>query len=104
MDVSELVEQPLVQATLADFALHEVVVRLARGDERGKWDALMDRHHYLGFKRFAGHGLRYIAEWRGRSLVLAGWQAAALKCRPRDRRIGWRRKEMFGRLHLLAQV
>ena len=102
MDVSELLEQPLVQATPADFALHEVVVRLARADERVKWDALMDRHHYLGFKRFAGRGLRYVAEWGGRWLALAGWQAGALKCRPRDRWIGWRRKEMFGRLHLLA--
>ena len=102
MDVSELLEQPLVQATPADFALHEVVVRLVRADERVKWDALMDRHHYLGFKRFAGRGLRYVAEWGGRWLALAGWQAGALKCRPRDRWIGWHRKEMFGRLHLLA--
>ena len=56
MDVSELLEQPLVQATPAEFALHEVVVRLVRADERVKWDALMDRHHYLGFKRLPGVG------------------------------------------------
>ena len=29
------------------------------------WDALMAQHHYLGFKRFAGRGLRYVFEWRG---------------------------------------
>ena len=84
------------------FSLSEVVVRLARADERVRWDALMDRHHYLGFKRFAGRGLRYLAEWRGQWLALAGWQTGAFMCAPRDRWIGWRRQEMFPRLHLIA--
>ena len=34
----------------------EVEVRLARPDERRRWDALMDQHHYLGFRQFAGRG------------------------------------------------
>ena len=42
--------------------LSEVVVRLARPEERLRWDRLMDEHHYLGFKQFAGRGLRYVAE------------------------------------------
>ena len=40
------------------------VVRLARPADRLRWDTLMDTHHELGFKQFAGRGLRYIAEWR----------------------------------------
>ena len=99
---SELLAQPLLRTTPVGFALDEVEVRLARPDERVKWDALMDRHHYLGFKRFAGRGLHYVAEWGSRWLSLAGWQVAALKCAPRDRWIGWRRTEMFQRLHLVA--
>ena len=75
MDLKELLAQPLAQARPADFLLDEVVVRLVRPDERVKWDALMDRHHYLGFKRFAGRGLRYVAERNGRWLALAGWRA-----------------------------
>ena len=102
MDLRKLLAVPLMQATPAGFRLDEVVVRVARADERVKWDALMDRHHYLGFTRFAGRGLRYVAEWRGRWVALAGWQAAALKCAPRDRWIGWRKQEMFRRLHLIA--
>ena len=82
------------------FSLSEVVVRLARPDERARWDALMDRHHYLGFKRFAGRGLRYLEEWRGQWSALAGWQTGAFKCAPRW--IGWRRQELFPRLHLIA--
>ena len=102
MQLQKLRDEPLVQATPAGFSLDEVAVRLVRPDERIKWDVLMDQHHYLGFKRFAGRGLRYVAEWRGRWIALAGWQAAALKCAPRDRWIGWRGKTMFKRLHLIA--
>lgn len=102
MQLQELRDQPLLAATPAGFSLDQVVVRLVRPDERITWDVLMDQHHYLGFKRFAGRGLRYVAEWRGRWIALAGWQAAALKCAPRDRWIGWRGKKMFKRLHLIA--
>ena len=88
VDLQELLAEPLAQATPPDFRLDEVVVRPARADERIKWDALMNRHHYLGFKRFAGRGLRYVAEWRGRWVALAGWQVAALKFARRDRWMG----------------
>ena len=33
---------------------------------------------------------------------MLGWQAGASKWRPRDRWIGWRRREQFLRLHLIA--
>ena len=84
------------------FRLAEVSVRLAKPQERLRWDALMDGHHYLGFKRFAGRGLRYVFEWRGHWIGLAGWQSGAFKCRPRDRWIGWSGKEQFRRLHLIG--
>ena len=42
------------------FHFRDVSVRFARPVERICWDALMDQHHYLGFKRFAGRGLRYV--------------------------------------------
>ena len=49
--------------------VREVEVRLVRGEERRRWDELMERHHYLGFRQFAGRGLRQVAEWRGQ-----GWR------------------------------
>ena len=57
------------------FHLRDVSVRLARPDERIRRDRLMDQHHYLGFKRFAGRGLQYVFEWRGQWVDLAGWQS-----------------------------
>ena len=55
------------------FDLRVVSAHLSRPDERIRWDTLMDQHRYLGFKRFAGRGLRYVFEWRGRWVGLAGW-------------------------------
>lgn len=80
----------------------EVVVRLARPEERLRWDALMDTQHELGCKQFAGRGLRYIAEWRGQWLALVGWQTGVFQCRPRDRWLGWHKAVQFRRLHLCA--
>lgn len=62
----------------------------------------MRRHHYLGFAGMVGESLRYVAEWRGQWLALLGWQAAALKCQPRDRWIGWPPVIPYQRLHLIA--
>ena len=59
------------------FDLRVVSAHLSRPDERIRWDTLMDQHRYLGFKRFAGRGLRYVFEWRGRWVGLAGWQSGA---------------------------
>ena len=80
----------------------EVEVRLARPDERRRWDALMDRHHSLGFRQFAGRGLRHVALWCGHWLALMGWQSGAFKCAPRDRWLGGHRSVQFRRLHLIG--
>ena len=80
----------------------EVVVRLALPEERERWDALMHAHHYLGFKQFAGRGLRYVAEWNGQWLALLGWQTGVFQCRPRDEWLSWHKAVQFRRLHLCA--
>ena len=69
-------------------SVKEVNVRLARPDERRRWDATMAEQHPLGFRGFAGRGLRYVAEYQGCWLALIGWQSGAFKCRPRDLWIG----------------
>jgi len=82
--------------------LRQVRVRLIEAHERARWDALMRAHHYLGFEGFIGQSLRYVAECEGCWLALLGWQAAALKCRSRDRWIGWPPVLHYSRLHLIA--
>ncbi|MCY4350372.1 MAG: DUF4338 domain-containing protein [Thiotrichales bacterium] len=88
--------------TPAGFDLADVRVRLAHPGERARFDALMDRHHYLGFYRPVASGLRYIAEWRGKWVALAAWQGGAFKCQPRDMWIGWHPDQRHRRLDLIA--
>ena len=54
----------------------------------------------MGFKQFAGRGLRYIAE-SGRWLALLGWQTGAFQCRPRDKWLGWHPSVQF-KVHLIG--
>ena len=82
--------------------LREVRVRPTLPSERWKWDRLMDEQHYLGFKQFAGRGVRYVAEWEGEWLALLGWQTGVFQCRPRDQWLGWHKAVQFRRLHLCA--
>ena len=96
------VRSDIFPGTPDGFHPRDVSVRLARPDERIRWDRLMDQHHYLGFKRFAGRGVRYVFDWRGQWVGLAGWQSGAFKCRPRDQWIGWKRELQFTRMHLIA--
>ena len=86
----------------SEVVVGEVEVRPVRADERRRWDALMAKHHYLGFKQFAGRGLRHVAVWQGHWLALVGWQSGAFKCGPRDRWLGWHRSVQFCQLYLIA--
>ncbi len=85
-----------------EVVVGEVEVRPVRADERRRWDALVDEHHHLGFRQFAGRGVRHVAVWRGHWLALLGWQSGAFRCAPRDRWLGWHRSVQFRRLHLIG--
>ncbi len=79
-----------------------LVVRLARPEEVARWDALMEEHHYLGFRKLVGDSLRYVAETAGEWAALMGWMTAAFKCGPRDRWIGWTPSQQWRRLRFVA--
>ena len=82
--------------------INDVQVRPIFPNERKRWDALIRRHHYLGLKSMVGKTLRYVAVLDDCWLALLGWQAAALKCKPRDQWIGWSPILQYQRLHLIA--
>lgn len=67
---------PVYRDVPAGFSIGEIEVRQATPEERPLWDALMDAHHYLGFRRLAGRGLRYVATFRGHWLGLAACRTA----------------------------
>jgi len=76
-----------------------VVVRPILDLEKPAWDRFMERYHYLGLPHFAGECIRYVALFEGQAVGLLGWAAAALKCGPRDRYIGWDQSTRIENLH-----
>ena len=65
----ESLSDPAGSDLILPSSVKDVTVRLARPDERRRWDATMAERHPLGFRGFAGRGLRYIAEYEGCWLV-----------------------------------
>src|SRR5680860_345739 len=87
---------------MPDELLSRVRVRPIVSDERARFDAGLDEHHWLGH-RLVGRTMRYVAtDEDGRWLALLGFGAAALSCRPRDEHIGWSREQQYRRLSYIA--
>lgn len=79
------------------------VRRVTDAGERSRWDYLMSRHHYLGFRGLVGGGVRQVAELPdGTWVALLGWHAGSFKVKARDRWIGWTPEQQFRRLRLVA--
>ena len=84
-----LSSEPPITACLSELRpirLEVMVTSLQRQGLR----ALLDQHHYLGYQRAVGENIAYLAQDRtGRVVACAVFGAAAWKCAPRDRFIGW---------------
>jgi hypothetical protein len=66
------------------------VIRVDNPPQRRIFSRLLQQHHYLGYYRPVGENLPYLIETPdGRLLGCALFGAAAWKCAPRDRFIGW---------------
>ena len=87
-----------------DFRLGDVVVRLARDDERREWDQLMDERHYLRYRQPFGSHRRYFLEDRDRCLLgCLLYDFAAPHLPVRDRWIGWQDQPHRRRLDRLVR-
>jgi hypothetical protein len=82
--------------------LTEIVVRPVERSEEGRYQGLVDEHHYLGRLPKISETLWYIALWRDRWVALLSFSAAAWKCSARDRWIGWNSRHQYDRLKLIA--
>lgn len=83
--------------------LDEVQVRLIEKEERGRFDELMDAHHYLGSVQAAGRRLYYVAtDAQGKWVGLMLFEAAARHLKHRDQWIGWTEAQRQRRLGLVV--
>ena len=84
------------------LALDQVRVRLITEFERGHWELLVDKEHYLS-SRLVGPTLRYVAECNGEWIGLLSFGQAAYHLRYRDERIGWSEVQRGRRLCLIGE-
>ena len=82
--------------------LREVVVEPVATADEGRYQRLMQAHHYLGALPKIGETQWYVARWRREWVALIGFSAPALKCRARDAWIGWDFRVQYDRLHLVT--
>ena len=79
------------------------VLLLETVEERRVLSRLLQQHHYLGYYRPVGENVPYRVESRGGQLLgCAVFGAAAWKCAPRDRLIGWNAEARREHLHLVS--
>ena len=92
--------QPEIACDLS--ALEPLSLRAAAGpEERGEWNELVDRHHYLGCPRPFGPHLRwFVLDRDGRRLGCLLFEAASRTLPARDEWIGWSERDRERRLHL----
>lgn len=84
------------------FDISQVFVRSVHRFEEQRFQRLMQEHHYLGAMRKISETLWYIAIHGNQWVALLCFSAAALKCSPRDRWIGWSFRHQYDRLKLLT--
>jgi Druantia protein DruA/DDE_Tnp_1-associated len=82
--------------------VRDILVRPVAPPEEGRYKALMGEHHYLGSLPKIGETLWYLASWQEQWIALLSFSAAAWKCAPRDRWIGWSYAHQYNRLKLVV--
>jgi len=98
----DLLGQGLADRSLGDLLPLQVVL-VECASRRRLFGRLLQQHHYLGYYRPVGENLPYLVEARcGELLGCALFGAAAWRCTPRDRCIGWNDEQREQGLALVA--
>jgi len=80
------------------FNLHEIQVRPVCPTEEQRFQKLMHAHHYLKSLPKISETIWYAASLQDQWIAILSFSAAALKCAPRDRWIGWSFRHQYDRL------
>lgn len=87
---------------LIEGALGEVILRIANSQtSRNLWEYLIDKYHYLGYKRPVGASVKYLVYSDERLVGCIGFASAVLKLNLRDKWIGWTVEQKQKNLHLI---
>jgi len=69
--------------------------------EKRFWNYLIDKYHYLGYRRVIGSQVKYLIYSQGELLGCIGFADAVLKLNLRDKWIGWSIEERERNLYLI---
>lgn len=78
------------------------MTRVMRGPSLKRWNELVGRYHYLGYRMLPGAQVRYLIMDDNRVLGAMGFGAAAWKVASRDSFIGWTHEERERNLRLIV--
>jgi hypothetical protein len=77
-----------VTGKLHDFGKVELQATAGR-EESVRWNSLIERYHYLGYRPMVGRSMKYRIFLAGREAGLIGWGSPCWKLASRDGHIGW---------------
>lgn len=93
----ESLDQTRIEGSVKDLGLIEIrLVRRREGEDLFAY--LIEKYHYLGYKRPVGEHLKYLVEAQGRPIACMAWSSAPLKLKMRDEWVGAHRSEFEHRL------
>jgi hypothetical protein len=100
------IARTLLAEPKADIHLQagEAVLSLEAVDRQSAplFNELIDRYHYLGYRRTGGAQMRFFVHAKGEPVALLAFSAAAWRVAPRDEFIGWTEAQRKSRLHLIV--
>ncbi len=89
-------------SALAEIAPVSLLLVKAGSEPDARWRFYLDRYHYLGL-RVVGANMGYLAvDRQGRDVACLLFGAAAWRCAPRDRKLGWSPQERPAQLERLV--
>lgn len=95
-------KRPELSAEEQHILDHGHIRLLTSREDIAQCDRLIVQHHYLHSVSLVGEHLRYAFVYRGQSLALATWSAAAFHIKDRDQFIQWSPEQCRRRRALLA--
>ena len=99
-----------INTELIESTIGEVTLKIVNSQRsRNLWEYLIDKYHYLGYKRPVGASVKYLIYLKGaaspysdeRLVGCIGFANAVLKLNLRDKWIGWSVEQKERNLHLV---
>ena len=86
----EMTDMAIPEVEIKGLNFDNVELRMVRWTEQEKrWNYLIDKYHYLGYRTPVGHCLKYLIYCNEKILGCIGFTDGVLKLNIRDKWIGW---------------